>query len=249
MLRRKELARSAHACLHFVGDEKNIVFFAYLRYLCNKRFLLRYHSALALNKFQHYRAYAALRHNAFNTFDVAALYVFEPFGERKEIVMKYVLSRCGKRRHRPAVKRIDQRYNDVPSLAVFVETVFSRRLYGALVGFCARVREKCLLITRTQTQRFRQLYLRDSIKEIGSVIQQLRLLSDGSYPLLLAVPERIDAYPARHINVLFIVYIPRYGARTAYYRNAVTLIGICYILQVVFYYAIHDLLLISLVAE
>ena len=77
-------------------------------------------AALSLHELEHHRAAAVLADQPFQFLGIVRRAVYEALRERPEFRVKRILSRCGKRRHRSAVKAVFQRNDRMSAFPVFL---------------------------------------------------------------------------------------------------------------------------------
>ena len=134
----KQLACSADACLNLIDNNENIVVVAIL----NKFFYIfgieDIYTALALNEFKHYCA-GFVRNNCFQSVHIVCVCILKALCKREEIVMKNILTCCGKSCNSSAVKGIVKRYDFISALAVLVKAVLTGNFDCTFVSLCTAV--------------------------------------------------------------------------------------------------------------
>ena len=201
MLAAQEGAGAAHAGLHLVHDEDEVLFVAEGADSLHILGVQRHNTALALYQFQHDSAGVAVHHLGQGV-DVAGLDVLEALVEGAEVVVEHALSGGGQGSNGTAMEAVDQRDDVVAVSTVFVEAVLAGGLDGALVGLCARVAEEHPAHAGALAELFGQLAAGGGIVEVGGVLQLVCLPGDGLGPGHIAVAQAVDADAAGEVEVL-----------------------------------------------
>ena len=140
-LPREQFAGAPDAGLHLVENQQNIALVTEFP----RRFYVGFrgfqHAALALNDFHNHGANGFVEHFV-KLLGVARVRVGKAFQKRGEKLVVMFLTRRGNRCDCAAVKGVYKAHDFIAPLAVMVETVFARKLNGALVGFGAGVAEQ-----------------------------------------------------------------------------------------------------------
>ena len=201
VLAAQEGAGAAHAGLHLVHDEDQVLLVTELAHSLHIIGVQRHDAALALDEFQHDGAGVAV-HQLLQRLDIPRRGVQEPLIEGAEIVVEHLLTGGGQGGDGAAMEAVDQGDDRGAVLAVVVHAVLAGGLDGALVGLGAGVAEEHLAHAGALAQLLGQLAAGGGVVQVGGVLQFVGLLGHGFRPGQVTVAQAVDADAAGEVQIL-----------------------------------------------